>query len=178
MPTIMIVRHAEKPGECPGAGVGADGTPDKHSLTVGGWARAGALVQLLASRRHPPPDGLSTPDAIYASLGEKSHSLRSPQTVQPLAARLGITVDTSFGKGQEAELGAELAGRDGVTLVVWQHEYVRAILDALGPVTPEPPADWPDDRFDVVYAVTATNSGWRFTQVPQLLMDGDSPEPF
>jgi hypothetical protein len=33
---------------------------------------------------------------------------------------------------------------------------------------------WPDDRFDVVWVFTATDTGWRFDQVPELLLPGDA----
>jgi hypothetical protein len=47
----------------------------------------------------------------------------------------------------------------------------------LGPVTPEPPPIWPDDRFDLVWTFTNTADGWTFAQVPQLIMRGDLPDP-
>ena len=44
---IMLVRHAEKPGEPPPPhGVDPAGEKDKDSLIVRGWQRAGALACL------------------------------------------------------------------------------------------------------------------------------------
>jgi hypothetical protein len=44
-------------------------------------------------------------------------------------------------------------------------------------VTPEPPPFWLDDRFDLVWTFTNTADGWTFTQVPQLIMPEDLPDP-
>jgi hypothetical protein len=40
-------------------------------------------------------------------------------------------------------------------------------------VTPTPPAQWPDDRFDVVWTLTKTAGGWHFAQLPELLLPQD-----
>ncbi len=36
------------------------------------------------------------------------------------------------------------------------------------------PQTWPDDRFDIVWVFERADGGWSFTQVPQLLLAGDS----
>ena len=40
-------------------------------------------------------------------------------------------------------------------------------------MTPKPPSDWPDDRFDIVWTFTRTADGWRFAQVPEFVLAGD-----
>jgi hypothetical protein len=40
---------------------------------------------------------------------------------------------------------------------------IPAIAEASGDLTPAPPDTWPDDRFDVVWTLTATPTGWNFT---------------
>jgi hypothetical protein len=40
-------------------------------------------------------------------------------------------------------------------------------------VTPKPPSDWPDDRFDLVWTFTKTADGWQFAQMPELVLPGD-----
>ena len=42
---------------------------------------------------------------------------------------------------------------------------------------PAVPTHWPDDRLDVVWTLTPEASGWRFAQVPQLVLAGDRPDP-
>jgi hypothetical protein len=176
--TLMIVRHAEKPpGSGTQQGVDEDGTNDKHSLITTGWARAGALVELFASARNAPPAGLLRPATLYAQLGGDSKGQRAVQTLTPLAARLGQRIVTTFSKGEEAALADELRTRQGPTLLAWEHQGIADIVAHLGKVDPAPPGDWPGNRFDLVWVFTANGSGWRFHQVPQLLLAGDSPDP-
>jgi hypothetical protein len=172
-PTIMIIRHAEKPSSGKPHGVTEDGTTDKHALTVTGWVRAGALAELFGSTRNGPPAGLLRPDAVYAGLGGDSQGLRPAQTVVPLAARLNLPVVTKFGRGEEQALATELNARTGASLVCWEHESISDIVKHLGSVDPVPPS-WPGDRYDMVWVFTRTNGGgWHYTQVPQLLLAGD-----
>ena len=89
---IMVIRHAEKPLHPSGSphGVNPDGREDPHSLTVTGWIRAGALVELFAPSRGGPPAELRRPDTIYVSAYAGGYSKRSMQTVTPLAVWLGL----------------------------------------------------------------------------------------
>lgn len=170
---IMIVRHAEKPTTTQ-RGVRPDGEHDKHSLSVRGWTRAGALVGLLAPLQGAPRAGLARPDAIYASSRAHEGSHRPVQTVTPLAERLGLPVHCDWGEGAEAELASTLTDRAGTFLVAWHHESIPKIVQAVGSVaTPE----WPDDRFDIVWTLTRVGSAWQFAQVAQLLLAGDRPDP-
>jgi hypothetical protein len=190
---IMIIRHAEKPPEKgPPFGIGADGEEDNESLTVKGWQRAGGLAALFA-----PPGGvlcnphLATPAVIYASPahdeaphGAKqagSKSKRPHQTVAPLAAKLNISIDLSFQRGEEAALAANVLTRTGVVLISWQHELIVEIVRHLvsgAPPEAEIPAHWSDKRFDVIWVFTPPNGvrqKWGFVQVPQMLLQGDLP---
>jgi hypothetical protein len=172
---IMIVRHAEKPTAAEVRGVRPNGDHDRHSLSVRGWTRAGALVGLFAPQHGEPKAGLRRPDAIYAC-GHADHGSRRPvQTVAPLAERLGQHIHHSRGLGDEAALAARLAVHDGAALVAWHHEAIPAIARSLGAV--DFPRHWPDDRFDVVWTFTRDGTAWRFAQVPQLLLAGDRLEP-
>src|SRR3954452_6026051 len=111
---IMIVRHAEKPTkENQQYGVRPDGEHDRHSLSVRGWTRAGALVGLFVPQHGEPTAGLRRPDAIYASGHADKGSRRPVQTVTPLAERLGQHMHCRRGLGDEAALAARLAVLDG-----------------------------------------------------------------
>jgi hypothetical protein len=172
---IMIIRHGEKP---PASGlpqgVDAGGNPDRHSLTAQGWRRAGALFELFAPANGVPRPGLGRPTAIYAAGGTAGEGLRTRQTVTPLAAHLGIPINTRFSKGDESALAQEVAGRTEPTLICWQHGELPAVATALPNVAPTPPAAWPDDRYDLVWVLTPAADGWSFHQIPELLLDGDS----
>jgi len=176
---IILIRHAEKPRHTSGGphGVNQEGQQDPHSLTVTGWVRAGALIELFAPSRGEPRAELRRPDTIYGSAHAGGQSKRSVQTVSPLAARLGLEVVTRFAAGQERDLARELSERPGVTLVAWHHEAIHEIAHNIGPVEPVPPDHWPHDRFDVIWTFTRDRTGWRFAQIPQLLLPGDLPHP-
>ena len=173
---IMIIRHGERPpASGPPLGVDAAAQPDIHSLTPQGWARAGALFKLFAPATGAPRPGLAHPTAIYASGGAAGEGLRTRQTVTPLATHLGIPVNTQFSKGNETSLANEVARRGEPTLICWQHGELPAIATALQNVTPAPPAQWPDDRYDLVWTLApTTTTGWSFHQIPELLLPGDS----
>lgn len=172
---VMVIRHGEKPdGVHPG--IDANGRPDDSSLTATGWDRARRLVDLFAPASGPPRSGLARPAAIYAARANGSgDGTRTRETVQALAAKLGITTDTSFGKGEETALVAHVMAEPGPTLISWQHGKIPAIAAAFPSVTPTPPSAWPDDRFDVVWMFTRTADGWHFTQVPELVLPQDQP---
>jgi len=54
---------------------------------------------------------------------------------------------------------------------------MHKIAEHLGPANPTPPRHWPHDRFDMIWTFTPEPNGWRFTQIPQLLLPGDLPYP-
>jgi hypothetical protein len=179
---LMVIRHAEKPLPTgPRSGISPSGRRDKRSLTVDGWQRAGALVELFAPMRGGPPAGLWRPDAVYAAAARHGRSRRSIETVEPLARQLGVAVDDRYEPGQEAQLAAELADRPGAALVSWHHKSLSKIVHKLeeltGEITPAPPPHWPADRYDMVWVFVRAGDGWCFTQVPQLLLPGDRPVP-
>jgi broad specificity phosphatase PhoE len=176
-PTIMIVRHGEKPTSGRPHGVDPDGNHDHNSLTVVGWVRAGGLVELFAPVYGEPAPGLRRPDMIYASTADGGHSKRSFQTVLPLAGRLGIDVDCSFAHGEERKLAEHLRTATGTVLVSWHHATIHRIVDHLGPVAPQPPRKWPGSRYDVVWTFTRSGDGWVFDQVVERLAPYDLPVP-
>jgi hypothetical protein len=190
---VMIVRHGEKPTVKHQApfGVTESGEQDFESLTVRGWTRAGGLIGLFDPEREPLRDALATPTLIYASRprdpavavsdsDQGSRSKRPSQTVAPLAARLGITPDLTFGKGDEAALATRVLQQQGPVLISWQHEAISTIAQQIVGSRPPAggfPAKWPGARFDLVWVLdqpAEDGQPWRFTQVPQRLLSGDS----
>ena len=178
----MIVRHAEKPaGSGTPKGVSADGLTDPESLTPRGWQRAGALVGLFVAnpsdRQNPR---LPTPSHLFASqVGPQSSSRRPLETLQPLAERLGLTIDLRFLKEELGQLVQAVRGTDGVVLISWEHHLIPSIANMLIGDTSSAPQIWPDDRFDLVWLIDPGAAGKPagFRQVPQLLLSGDQATP-
>jgi broad specificity phosphatase PhoE len=170
---VMIIRHGEKP-DASHPGVDADGNPDDSSLTEVGWTRAHRLVDLFDPPQTPPRPGLGRPTAIYAaSANDNGDGTRTRETVKPLADKLGIPVNTDFGKGDENALVEDVTAQPGPTLISWQHGEIPTIAAAFPSVTPTPPSQWPDNRFDVIWTLTKTADGWHFAQMPELALPQD-----
>jgi hypothetical protein len=177
---IMVIRHAEKPDDA-GTVLGVDvrGNENQEELTVRGWQRAGALVRYFV-----PVDGhfrdsrIETPNVIFASaVAPHSNSLRPQHTVDPLADVVGrdkLKVD--FPQGEEQQMVAAAIAAGDVVLISWHHEAIPSIKDALlGDQSP--PRKWAKERFDLVWVFSRMPAGWRFAQVPQLLLPGDKADP-
>ena len=180
---VMIIRHAEKPvGQI--NGIDASGHQDPNSLIPQGWQRAGALIPLFASSSGPLP----TPAHIFApNLQTSTTSKRPFQTITPLAAKLGITINATPGgitPGQYlwtdyASMIADALACPGIVLIAWEHELIPSISNIILGNSTTVPQTWPDTRFDVVWIFDldpATNT-YTFNQLPQLLLQGDLPTP-
>jgi hypothetical protein len=174
----MLIRHAEKP-EGAVKGVAADGKHDDEELTVSGWQRSGALVRLFAPRdgRFVDPR-LAQPQTIFASaVGQHSNSLRPQHTVLALANELKLKLDLRFAKGDEADLAEAVPAAPGPVLVAWEHEDIPDIVNAITGNKTTCPQKWDGTRFDLVWLLDRQSQGWSFSQVPQLLLAGDSTKP-
>jgi hypothetical protein len=172
---IMLIRHAEKPDDKDG-GVDPKGNPDKHDLTVRGWQRAGALVQFFANPRDPNGP-IKRPATIFATEpASGSESKRPLHTVTPLAKLLNVDIDSSIAEGSEQDLVNKATAGNGAVLIAWHHEKIPAIANLILQ-NDGAPQKWPGDRFDVVWIFSraAANAPWTFSQAPQLLLSGDSP---
>lgn len=176
---IMIIRHAEKPvKEQAMRGVDPAGRRGDDNLTVRGWQRAGALVGLFAPHdARSARTGINRPAAIFAAGAEKAgKSRRSVQTVSPLAAALGLTIDDTLKATEEDRLAASILRLDGPVLVAWEHDAIARIVEVVTEGAATAP-QWPDDRFDLVFVLDRDARRWQFTQVTQRLLAGDSGEP-
>ncbi|MBN8952425.1 MULTISPECIES: hypothetical protein [unclassified Rhizobium] len=176
---IMIIRHAERPMDGgKDQGVRPDGSPSANSLTVRGWQRAGALVRLfcpLAGAGKQSP--IEQPTSLFAAHpDDKHHSHRTRSTLQPLADLAGLTVNIDHARGEEAALAEAVLHQDGVVLIAWEHNAIHEIVTAMTQSAIEVPG-WPDDRFDMIFILTADRA-WRLVQVPQQLLAGDQASIF
>ncbi len=174
MPTtkIMLIRHAEKPNGDGGPGLMPNGVENPRALTLTGWKRANALVGLFnpADGASPKPP-LAKPKSLFAS---GSESLRPKQTIAPLATALNLSV-RSFLNGQEPELVAAVKAAEDTVLISWRHEAIPEIANLIRGSSEGVPSRWPSSRFDLVWVFDLQASGaWSFTQVPELVLPGDS----
>jgi hypothetical protein len=179
---IMLIRHGEKPANShPPSGVTSEGEPEKESLTVRGWQRAGALACLFA-----PADGrfqdpsLAEPQFLFASEPRKRKGSRRPlETITPLAEKLAIRINSNFHKEEALEMLDEAYLCRGVVLICWQREFIPQIANHILADETTAPQDWPEDRFDMVWVFDrdAASARYSFKQVPQSLLMGDWTTP-
>ncbi len=180
---IMLIRHAEKADEEQG-GVDRSGDDNRNSLSVRGWQRAGALVPFFASSGRPMLESrLAQPTALIAEFAdapgsEEKHSKREEQTLFPLAKKLGLSLDFSFGKGQEQDAAQAAKETEGVVLLAWEHKELITLAHALAPEQAFPDK-WPKERYDVVFVfrLVPGDGTYTFEEVPQLLLEGDTANP-
>jgi len=209
---IMIIRHAERPGTYDGTqyfGVNPTGdiagkNGSKHLIATG-WQRAGALVTLFAPPWGPKP-GLDTPAYLFASNPESDSSdaddagpsQRPYETLTPLAAKLGLTIDTHDKKSHYDKMVEKALSREGVVLIAWQHEDIALQTedkkDGISQViltqtqTPDGkfniPQTWPSGpqgaRYDLVFVFdrpAGTGPIENFSLIAQMLLAGDAPLP-
>ena len=178
--SIMLIRHAEKPLREPrdtDDGVGSGG---RHGLSPRGERRARMLMEYFAPADGVLPDGpIRTPKFIFAaSTTPAHHSTRPADTVRPVAAALGLAVQEEFGSDPPFDAVAvalEAAAALGPVLVGWRFDTLPELARAIG--AKGVPADWPASRFDMTWVLEKSGDAWRLTQVPQLLMPGDSAAP-
>lgn len=175
--TILVIRHAEKPGPGGSVGVSEAGIQDPNELSVRGWQRAGALTQLFRtdSGRHP---SLTRPDWLVAASPAGHYlSRRAISTLTPLSRLLDVPIERQFAPGEEAALADHLNKLEGTALVAWRHQGIPTLAAHLMG-TDEVPDTWPNERYDLVWLFTRTGNHPRhFAQLYQRLLDNDA-SPF
>jgi len=191
---IYVIRHGEKPADPPPVspgqptsapgppfGVDVNGNQNAHSLLPRGWQRSGALAVLFDPALGALQAGLRTPTALYSpSYGkpDKTQAHRTYQTIQGLAGRLGLPIQSPVPEGQEPALAEAIlgSGRE-VVLICWEHRHIPALAQAIPTVDATTvPTKWPGERFDVIwsFALDAAAGCYAFGQVPQQLLVGDT----
>jgi len=179
----MLVRHGEKPDKKEKVhGIDSRGEHDKKELSTRGWQRSGALVRLFnpvnGNFLHP---ALARPNAIFAADPEgDTKSERSRNTVRSVADSLGVKVNLNFDTGEEKKLVKEALSRPGVVLIAWEHKQIIEIANRILGNKKTSPQKWPGKRYDMVWVIEqqAGGKGWKFTQVPQMVLPGDSAKTF
>jgi hypothetical protein len=161
---VLLIRHAEKPGDDASVHLSADGLKRAEALH--------RLFEPAADRPAPFP----VPDVIFAAKDSK-HSRRSVETVTPLAKRLKLPVDSTYKDEEFAALAREFlqnprySGR--TILVCWHHGTMPQLAARLGAA--DAPAAWKGSVFDRVWLVTSADGrAAKFGDRPQQLMPGDA----
>lgn len=141
--TLVFLRHGEKPDN------------DSGQLSVKGQNRALALPDILLSR-------YGQPDALYAAAPKQSklgNSLRSLQTISPVAIRVSLPVHLEFHAKETKELRDALLDKqhhNQVVFIVWEHDnLVKVVKDILKRTGGSPDAVpvWPRDDFDSLWVL-------------------------
>ncbi|KWV58373.1 histidine phosphatase family protein [Bradyrhizobium macuxiense] len=183
--TLFIIRHAEKPGDAwPGPGFMANGVSDTESLVIRGWQRVGAWTALFGTAL--TAGDYAKPDAIFAATPgsdtdpNQGPSRRPAETISALAARLAITPNEGFGKGDEKALVNAVLALKGVALVCWEHKAIISDIIPRIPVSKgKPPTKWDGSRFDVVLRFDRAKGDdkFAFKELFPKLLSGDSDKP-
>ena len=151
--TIVFFRHGEKPA----AGLG--------NLTCQGFNRSLALPTVLLSR-------FGVPDYLYApnpqvkmsDPGGSYYYVRPLATIEPIAVKTGVSINTKYGYTEIAGLQSLLiqpAKADSTIFVAWEHAYlqkaVQNIMNAYGGRAPVPA--WTTGDYDSLYVVRVNYGG-------------------
>lgn len=166
---VILIRHAEK-------------QPGEPVLSAKGYKRAALLKDFFLKEAAVTHYG--APAAIYAAAPKnEDSSIRSIQTVTPLAKALGLDIDDSYTRGQTGKLVREIMetpAYDGrMVLVCWQHDNLVKIAYGLAEYNNSPrvniPLVWDDATFDRVWILDLKNGRvTAFKDIPQRLLPGDS----
>jgi phosphohistidine phosphatase SixA len=162
---VLLIRHGEKP----------PAESESVALNDRGKERAEALRKLF-KKTDKRPDPFPMPDFIFATKdSKKSH--RPRETVTPLAKKLDLKINDSYGNDDFAKLAKELfsdpkyAGK--TVLICWHHgtmPELAAKLKATGA-----PKHLKDTVFDRVWQIDYSSKGkTTFHDLPQRLLAGDS----
>ena len=165
--TLLVIRHAEKSGDA-----------DDTGLTSAGQARAQAYV-VYFQRLMVDSVRVAAPSWLIAKADE-AESRRARLTLEPLAAALGLPIDTDLREEQTRQLAQRLredSRYDGATtLVCWSHKHLPALAKALGAPKSLLPDEWPEDVFDWLLQLDYDAEGAlaSATRHAQRLLFGDS----
>lgn len=162
---VLIIRHAEKP----------ENDAEIHLSPVG-RRRAEALVAFF--RQHASVTEFGPPVAIFAAAPRhEDGSLRSIETVTPLARAMGINVDDSYTARDFKDLADHVLDKkkyEGRTVLIsWPRDEIPKLAKHLG-VRPAPD-NWDKGTFDRVWKITyPRKNSAHFVDLPQGVLPGDS----
>ncbi|EPS26399.1 hypothetical protein POX_g09300 [Penicillium oxalicum] len=131
-PTVYLIRHGEKPAS-------GDG------LNAQGMQRAQCLRNVFGANSQ------YNIGHIMAQTPKSSGKRQRPyDTVKPLAADLGLTVDLSCDRDDPKCVANVVKGYTGPgnILICWEHDALTDIVSTLGD---SDAPDYPDNSFDIIW---------------------------
>jgi hypothetical protein len=144
---VLIIRHGEE-------------LTDESSphLSEQGFARAQSLIKLFSG----PQARFDLPDAIFACAPKRSGgSVRSIETVTPLARALRLNIDMEFDSNDQRDVAHEILKNpayDGQTvLIAWSHGEIPKLAEKLE--ARKVPNEWPRGHFDVIWRIRYSDKG-------------------
>ncbi len=159
---IILLRHAEKPSQGP-------------ELSQEGFRRAHALTLLFSTNETILKFGI--PVAIYAAAPHRpGSSIRSIQTMIPLATSLNLKLNQQFTKAQSREMVKNVLENPmhiGATVVIcWSHEGLPEIAKFFGVI--DAPSKWNSAVFNRFWVLRSDGTQVKvFMDLPQLLLPED-----
>src|ERR1700684_710238 len=111
---ILLMRHAEKTAD-----------PMDPHLSPDGYARAAKLAEYI-------PAALGVPQYLFATSISK-HSVRPIETVQPLATKIGVQIDSTYADQDYGALAGQLfsdprfADAGKLILICWHHGNIPSM---------------------------------------------------
>ncbi len=159
---IIIIRHAEKPDS-------------GNQLSPKGFQRANALPQFF--EKFPTPVAIFAAGVKQDNPADLDKSIRSIQTVMPLAKKLGLKIHDEFTKNKTQELVQTIMTSPqydgGLVIICWEHKVIQTIAQELGFTTAP---QWSDEVFDRAWILDFSSSRLvKVSNVGQHLLPGDSP---
>jgi hypothetical protein len=150
--TIVFLRHGEKPS----GGYG--------QLTCQGFNRAIQLYDALVPRYGKPAYLFApNPSPKMADPAGSFYYVRPLATIEPMAIRLGLPVNSHYGYTDTTSLVTALTGSgyaSSTVFVAWEHAYlvkaVQAILNKYSAGVTVPA--WTSGDYDGLYVVKLTNT--------------------
>ena len=132
---VVIIRHAEK--------------PDKgDNLSCSGFNRALALPAVLYSK-YKLPEHIFVPDV---KSGKSTNRSRMYQTIVPFAIKYNLDIDTRYDADDVKDLAEDIMKIPGYVLVVWEHNNIPDIAQALG--IQEKDLKWKDSDYDTIWVIS------------------------
>ena len=138
---IQLMRHAEKSAD-----------PMDPHLSSDGYARAGKLAEYI-------PATFGVPQYLFATSISK-HSVRPIETIEPLSAKIGVPIDSTYADQDYGALATQLfsdprfANESSLILICWHHGNIPSMAHALRASAGSYPDPWDAQVFNQILVLS------------------------